>query len=573
MIWASAVMSFEVCSLSRAFVRAFGRVVPACAVAVIASTACTSGEVADPLAPSGSSQSTLARGTTPQPTTVSPADASDAAETPASSEASTSPSLPQENTAEPIVPDVKALRTPPTDVPRVYARTRNVWIRETPTSATQWIGFLWWGDSVPLKSTTPVTGPGCTTWYAIEPRGYVCVDGKRATLDPNDPLLQGIYPYAHNPDRPNPHPHYGETVGAYRYLQLPTEKTQRAKEWDYRFRQEWIKNALAGSPRHEQLVGVDLTQAEATELPLPELPGTLQMAHRELIPRSTVAWSAEVNHEGRSFLLTDDLTWVPKDRVAPYPEVTYEGIHLNDEVRLPLAMFRKQDAVVYQRQAEAAGSDAEFVPTDKVFSRLSWVALTGQSLATATTTYYETTKGEWLDAAQAVIPQPKETTPWGAPTLGADTVEGPKGRRTWLQVSVLGGYLIAYEGTKPVFVTLMSPGKGGVPLRGRPALDTSATPVGWFSITGKFVTSTMIAPNDLTHSAVPWAQNFSGPHAIHGAYWHNAWGELKSGGCVNLSPKDAKWLFGFTEPAIPKGWHGVRWLPGKEGSTRLLITP
>jgi hypothetical protein len=470
----------------------------------------------------------------------------------------------------------KSARLPPNDVPRVYAKTRNVWIRETPTSDTQWIGFLWWGDSVPLKDTKPVNGPGCNAWYAVEPRGYVCVDGKRATLDPADPLLRGIYPYAHNPELPDPHPHYGETVGTYRYLHLPSEKSQRAKEWDFRFRQEWIKNALAGNPRHEQLLGVDLTQATATELVLPELPGTLQMAQRELIPRSTVAWSEEVNHGGRTFLLTDDLSWVPKDRVVPYPPVEYEGLHLGPDVRLPLAMFRKKDAVVYHRVDKAFGAPSgapDLSPTKDVFPRLSWIGLTGNTLATSKATYHETTTGQWIDAAEAVIPVPRDTTPWGAKTFGKDSVEGPKGRRTWLHVSVHGGWMMAYEGTQPVFVTLMSPGRGGVPARGRPALETSATPVGWFNITGKFVTSTMIAPNDLTHSAVPWAQNFSGPHAIHGAYWHNAWGELKSGGCVNLSPKDAHWLFGFTEPKVPPGWHGVRWLPNKEGSTALLITP
>ena len=52
--------------------------------------------------------------------------------------------------------------------------------------------------------------------------------------------------------------------------------------------------------------------------------------------------------------------------------------------------------------------------------------------------------------------------------------------------------------------------------------------------------------------------NFHGPHALHAAYWHDAWGELKSGGCVNLSPIDAKRIFEWTEPALPPGWHGQR---------------
>ena len=48
------------------------------------------------------------------------------------------------------------------------------------------------------------------------------------------------------------------------------------------------------------------------------------------------------------------------------------------------------------------------------------------------------------------------------------------------------------------------------------------------------------------------------PFALHAAYWHDRFGEPKSGGCVNLSPRDAKWLFEWTEPSVPAAWHGVR---------------
>lgn len=480
--------------------------------------------------------------------------------------------LPPPDGIEPPVPTSASqlTRRVPTDVPRVYAKTRNVWIRGTPTYDTQWVGYLWWGDSVPLRNTEPVEGPGCERWYAVEPRGYVCVDGKRATLDPNDPVVQGSFPFAHDAESPNPHPHYGETTGTHRYLHLPSEKAQRAREWDYRFRQEWIRKALDTGELAEDLLGVDLTPAAQTSLVLPELPSTLQMSHRELIPRSTVAWSGEVFHEGRSFLLTDDLAWVPKDRVKPYEKVDYQGIHLSATVQLPLAMFRKRDASAYRWDDNGGG---QFIALNRKYPRLGWVGLTGETRTVDKRTFHRTQNQDWVEEGEAAVPKLGEKTPWGAPVNGEDTTgNAPKGRGTWIEVSILEGWLLAYEGTKPVFVTLMSPGKGGPPHGKTPTLETSSTPTGFFKITGKFVTSTMIAPNDLVHSAVPWAQNFSGPYAIHGAYWHNEWGELKSGGCINLSPIDAKWMFEFTEPKVPPGWHGVRWLPGKEGSTSLVIT-
>ena len=48
------------------------------------------------------------------------------------------------------------------------------------------------------------------------------------------------------------------------------------------------------------------------------------------------------------------------------------------------------------------------------------------------------------------------------------------------------------------------------------------------------------------------------PFALHAAYWHDRFGEPKSGGCVNLSVRDAKWLFDWTEPRVPETWHSVR---------------
>ena len=42
---------------------------------------------------------------------------------------------------------------------------------------------------------------------------------------------------------------------------------------------------------------------------------------------------------------------------------------------------------------------------------------------------------------------------------------------------------------------------------------------------------------------VPWILYYDGDRALHGAYWHDKFGARSSHGCVNLSPKDARWLF------------------------------
>ena len=117
--------------------------------------------------------------------------------------------------------------------------------------------------------------------------------------------------------------------------------------------------------------------------------------------------------------------------------------------------------------------------------------------------------------------------------------------------------MIAYEDTKPVFATLIAPGRGGVPTKGIDPIETASTPVGAFRVDGKFWTGTM-TNKAFVHADVPYVLNFHGAHALHMAYWHDNWGEKTSGGCINLSPEDSRWFFLWSEPAIPPGWHGMR---------------
>lgn len=56
---------------------------------------------------------------------------------------------------------------------------------------------------------------------------------------------------------------------------------------------------------------------------------------------------------------------------------------------------------------------------------------------------------------------------------------------------------------------------------------------------------------------VPWIQYFASGYALHGAYWHDVFGIPRSHGCVNLAPIDARYVFMWTDPPVPDGWHGI----------------
>lgn len=449
--------------------------------------------------------------------------------------------------------------------PRVYAKTRFVWIWPNPSSEGQWIGFLWTGGSVRLRDPEPRFGPGCRHWYAVEPRGYVCVDGDRATLDRDDPGYRLARRFAAKLDSPWPH-RYGESLGLRRYATPPTPEQQRLREPDLRAHLERVERARSGEVV-EALLGVDLARATGTPIEIAGLPRSVHEPRDRIVPRSAVAFTdLEVFAHDRSWLLSADLMWMPKDRIVPYPTVTFRGVDLRKTATLPLAFFRGRDRPRYEKTPEG------FVRKG-VFARLSWVELSDRQERVGDDTYVQVRGSEdWLKMSEAAIPEPRATTPWGA-AVGKpdDSGKAPEGRATWIEVSILGGWLLAYEGTEPVYATLISPGSGGLPLPGRDPLETAATPTGRFTINGKFATATMVAPRELIHGDVPWTQNFSGPYALHGAYWHDDFGQPKSGGCVNVSPIDGRWLFEFTEPKLPEGWHGVRWLPRLEPSTTLLL--
>lgn len=453
---------------------------------------------------------------------------------------------------------------------RIYAKGRFVWIMPS-ARVSSWIGYLTLGGSVRLykgsAAEAKTAGGGCEAWYRVEPQGYVCA-GASATLDKNDPEYVALATHA-GKDDPFPF-EYGESTGTPRYFTYPSRSLQRATEVDLerhldmigRAREMFVGGRLeAIDPKYQ---GIDPTLA-ATPLPaLPPLPMLVHENRDKVIRGSTVAWSKQYDDaDGRTWLYTSDHTFVPKDRIKPYPKSTFQGTHLDADTRLPIAFFRKKDREKYKRDGGA------FIATGEKFARLSHVMLTDKSEKVGNDTYFETREpGIWvLKGADVAVARLASVIPF-TPDEAAST-----GRRTWVDISVMGGTLVAYEGATPVFATLIAPGRGGTPIPGRNPVSTASTPTGNFRVDGKFRWATMVSSSDsnIVHSEVQWVQNFHGPHALHGAYWHDGWGELKSGGCVNLSPIDSRWIFGWTEPRLPKDWQGIRSVAEFGPPTRVIV--
>ena len=122
---------------------------------------------------------------------------------------------------------------------RVYSKVRFLWVRPQPGPTQSWIGYLSLGDSVRVRggkaqaariADAAPDSPTCQAWYAIEPKGYLCV-GDEATLDPNDPLIVELRKSA--ADRRSPWPYqYGESTGTPVYPSVPDAATQSQSEPD-----------------------------------------------------------------------------------------------------------------------------------------------------------------------------------------------------------------------------------------------------------------------------------------------------------------------------------------------------
>jgi hypothetical protein len=504
----------------------------------------------------------------------------------ASASASPASATPPAKTGEPALAPPSATakrdeRRPITgDGDRLYAKARHVWIQAAPRPSNGWLGYLTVGGSVRVKGgdleSAAVYGPGCERWIAIEPTGYVCL-GDSVTVDPSDPEYLALLREA--PDIESPWPYeYAESIGAPRYERVPTAEVQRATEWDLDAHRARLAQAQAAgsdeaiSAISSWLVGVDASPAGA---PMPELVAfgpTVREARAHVARGSTVAYTRAFDHDGRAWLLASDHAIVPKDRVRPFPRSAFHGVELRGDVKLPIAFFRKEARPEFRLTTEGT-----FEPTGEKFPVRSWVMITGQRREHAGEVYLETTRdGRWAKERDVTVATTRANAPFSPEELVA--LEAGQGRDrgyryTWVDVSVLGGWMVAYEGLTPVFATLVSGGRGGVPVRGYEPIETASTPTGTFRVDGKFYTATMVSSTDssIVHADVPFVMNFHGPHALHSAYWHDAWGELKSGGCVNLSPQDAKRIFAWSEPAIPVGWHGVRSVPELGPPTRVVV--
>jgi lipoprotein-anchoring transpeptidase ErfK/SrfK len=192
--------------------------------------------------------------------------------------------------------------------------------------------------------------------------------------------------------------------------------------------------------------------------------------------------------------------------------------------------------------------------------RFAAFGLTGATVSKETIIYRQTTEGWWMKAIDGTYAE-----------AGAAPSEVRPGEK-WIDVNLSRKTLMAMEGDKPVYAALISPGRRNKANKKK----DHPTVQGTFRIREKHIAVTMdgdgTVAGDLPYSIedVPYVAYFEGSYALHAAFWHNNFGREMSHGCVNLSPLDAKRIFFWAEPKLPRGWHAV-WASSENRGTVVHI--
>lgn len=428
----------------------------------------------------------------------------------------------------------------PHDEPGAGAKLASIamrtWVYQTPDEHAVKLGYLRAGAVVD-RAERPAGHKGCEGgWYRVAPRGYVCV-GKGASLDLDDLVVKAAlagprrgeaWPYRYVVSR-TPPPH--------RYFKLPSLEEQQSAEGDKRTHSIALHEGIKGNERLGPPDPIPPFLAAGDKLPKPygaERPLSYASHRGRANESSAFGLIATFDWTDRRFGLTTELDLIPLDRTRVARESTVKGLVIETE---------GTPAVVWghgvKRYERSEGGRLR--ATGKVDHRSGWV-LTGEREGG----FVETTAGPWLPEASLRVAVVRDDP--------ADFAE--RGRK-WIDVSIGQQLLVAYEGRRPVFVTVVSTGRGGM---GDPD-KTQATVRGAFMIHAKHVSATMDGDSTNEDSFdlrdVPYIQYFYKGYALHGAYWHDDFGKERSHGCVNLAPADAAWLFDWTEPEVPEGWHGA----------------
>ena len=434
--------------------------------------------------------------------------------------APTAPPLPVADDGED--PDPAQPTTP--DFPsgtRSLELTRTVAVRLEPGEAAKRIGTV--AVDTRVRWTATAQAKGCQkSWVEIVPRGWVCSEyltpSKKAAMGREVPML----------DR-------GELVpGIYGKVTAPNSVTYALEKPD---KKKPDKKNDKKDPKPTPSSG-PVTSTNQVEPPTATGPEPKMLEDKPLVGSVTVRQWEEVTVAGKTYwkVSQKDNEYVLASAIRPHKPSLYTGTRLGDDTgwTVPIA-FVWPKVTGYQstytmNKATGGGTNRQLTARTPVVILETLSDPAGKPLA------YRIGESEWIRAQDVRV-----FTPVAPPKLLT------KGER-WIDVDLESQILVAYEGELPVYATMVSSGTKETPT------DTGEYRM-WLKESEADMKN-LKSEDPYSVATVPWTQFFSPENglALHTAYWHDAFGIKKSHGCVNLAPKDARWLYFWSDPQVPPGW-------------------
>jgi hypothetical protein len=282
--------------------------------------------------------------------------------------------------------------------------------------------------------------------------------------------------------------------------------------------------------------GLEPLPSESSEPPA-EVDNPLVL--RILRPGFYVSLDRSFERDGETYWRTQQNGFVQAERIRHKEWSDFQGQVLDAQRwGLPLAVTRREETAVYHL------NDREKLRvTRERLERRSWLPVRARR---------RIGESVYLVVGDGGLVREEDVLVIEASAPPAEVGEGER----WIDVDLTHQVLVAYEWKQPRYATLVSTGRTRTP---SPELNYR-TPKGLHRIRGKHLTSTMDndEPGEPPYSLedVPYVMYFRGAYAFHSAFWHDRFGRPRSHGCINLAPRDAKWLYNWAGPDLPEAWHG-----------------
>jgi lipoprotein-anchoring transpeptidase ErfK/SrfK len=242
-----------------------------------------------------------------------------------------------------------------------------------------------------------------------------------------------------------------------------------------------------------------------------------------------IRWLDTVSLGGEPVWWISKKVYVKASRLLRHYPSKFQGINLREKGwDLPVCIVRAAT-----RGAPVYAEPKETKPITRVGHHTKWRIL--DKTRTGETKFYKIKPG-WIPARRVISAWPTKPPP------------GLKECEKWIELVVAHQSIVAYEGTEPVYMTMVSSGDRRYPT------DYGIFRVWWKKAQADMSSSMGGSGEFYRVDDVAWAVFFWRGEALHAAHWHDDFGTRRSHGCVNLAPKDAKWFYDWTEPRVPPAW-------------------